>query len=148
MITTDSEINIPGTKNCDFSNIVYLLKCNKCMYGNYVSETKKNSAKNELSQKSILDSHKGIPVAKHYDQAKHFINSPSCVILDGNITTTADRQFYEQKLIHKFETYKCGLNRDMGFLSKYTFFRQSLHFSLYLGSMHLYSLLPPLDNDE
>ena len=42
--TTDTEINIPGTShifnprnhNCDSTNVVYLLMCNKCNYGNYV----------------------------------------------------------------------------------------------------------------
>ena len=29
----------PGNYNCDSSNIIYLLKCNKCNYGNYVGET-------------------------------------------------------------------------------------------------------------
>ena len=30
-----------GNYNCDSSNIVYLLMCNKCNYGNYVGETSK-----------------------------------------------------------------------------------------------------------
>ena len=46
IITTDSEINIPGTShifhpgnyNCDSSNIVYLIMCSKSNYGNYVGE--------------------------------------------------------------------------------------------------------------
>ena len=46
-------------------------------------------------------------------------------ILSGNYTTTADRQLHEQKLIQRFDTYKCGLNRDLGFLSKYAFFNRS-----------------------
>ena len=47
IITTDTEINIPGTchiyhpgnHNCDSSNIAYLLMCNKCNYCNYVGDT-------------------------------------------------------------------------------------------------------------
>ena len=134
IITTDTVINIPGTShiyhpgnyNCDSSNIVYLLMCNKCNYGNYVGETStKFCLQMNNHKKSIRDNHKGLPVAVHYNQADHSINDLSCVILSGNFTTTADRQLYEQKLIQRFDTYKCGLNRDLGFLSKYAFFNRS-----------------------
>ena len=134
IITTDTVINIPGTShiyhpgnyNCDSSNIVYLLMCNKCNYGNYVGETStKFRLRMNNHKKSIRDNHKGFPVAVHYNQADHSINDLSCVILSGNFTTTADRQLYEQKLIQRFDTYKCGLNRDLGFLSKYPFFNRS-----------------------
>ena len=116
----------PGNYNCDSSNIVYLLMCNKCNYGNYVGETStKFRLRMNNHKKSIQDNHKGLPVAVHYNQADHSINDLSCVILSGNFTTTADRQLYEQKLIQRFDTYKCGLNRDLGFLSKYAFFNRS-----------------------
>ena len=134
IITTDSEINIPGTShifhlgyyNCDSSNIVYLIMCNKCNYGNYVGEISTQfRLRMNNHKKSIRDHHKGLPVAVHYNQADHSINDLSYVILSGNSTTTADRQLYEQKLSQKFNTCKFGLNRDFGFLSKYTFFNKS-----------------------
>ena len=43
----------------------------------------------------------------------------------GNFTTMADRQLYEQKIIQKFNTYKCGSSRPLGFLSNYTLFNTS-----------------------
>ena len=73
----------------------------------------------------IRDNHKGLPVVVHYNQADHSINDLSCVILNGNFTTPADRQLYEQKLIQRFDFNKCGLNRDLGFLSKYAFINRS-----------------------
>ena len=76
-------------------------------------------------KKCIRDNHKGLPVAVLYNQADHSINDLSCVILNGNFTTTADRQLYYQKIIPKFNTYKRGLNRDLGFLSNYTFLKRS-----------------------
>ena len=79
---------------------------------------------NEQYKKGIRDNHKGFPVAVHYNQADHFINDLPCVILNGNFTTTADRQLHQQKLIQRFDSNKCGLNRDFGFLSKYDFFQQ------------------------
>ena len=75
IITTDTVINIPGTSqiyhpgnyNCDSSNIVYLLMCNKCNYGNYVGETStKFRLRMNNHKKSIRDNHKGLPVAVHY----------------------------------------------------------------------------------
>ena len=114
IITTDTVINIPGTShiyhpgnyNCDSSNIVYLLMCNKCNYGNYVGETStKFRLRMNNHKKSIRDNHKGLPIAVHFNQADHSINDLSCVILSGNFTTTADRQLYEQKIIQRFITY-------------------------------------------
>ena len=96
-----------------------------CNYGNYVDETStKFRQRMKNHKKSIRDNHKGLPVAVHYNQADHSINDLSCVILSGNFTT-ADIQLYEQKLIQRFETYKCGLNRDLGFLSMYAFLNMS-----------------------
>ena len=89
IITTDTVINIPGTShifhpgnyNCDSSNIVYLLMCNMCNFGNYVGET---STKFRLGinnhKKSIRDNHKCLPVAVHYNQTDHSINDISCCI--------------------------------------------------------------------
>ena len=51
----------------------------------------KMSAKNEQSPKSIRDNHKGLPVAVHYNQTDHSIHDLSCVILNVNFTSTADR---------------------------------------------------------
>ena len=71
VITTDSEINIPGTSHiyhpgnydCDSTNIVYLLMRNKCNYGNDVGETsKKLRLGMNNHNKSIRDNHKGLPV--------------------------------------------------------------------------------------
>ena len=47
IITTDTDINIPvtshifhrGNNNCDSTNNVYLLMCNKCYYAYYAGET-------------------------------------------------------------------------------------------------------------
>ena len=68
IISTDSEINIPGTShifypgnyNCDSSNIVYFLMCNKCNYGNDVGETStKYRLRMNNHKESIRDNHKG-----------------------------------------------------------------------------------------
>ena len=72
----------------------------------------------------MRDNHKGLPVAVHYNQAANSNNDLLYVILNGNFTTMADRQLYEQKIILKFNTYKRGLNHDLGFLSNYTFFNR------------------------
>ena len=88
---------------------------------NYVGETSTKFLLKMNHKESIRDNHKGLPVAVHYNQADHSFNGISCVILNGNLTTTADRQLYEQKLIQRLDTYKCGLNRDFCFLYKYAF---------------------------
>ena len=111
-------------------NIVYLLMCNKCNYGYYVGETStKFRLRMYYHKKSIRDNHKGLLVAVHCNQADHSINDISCAMLNGIFTTTADIQLYEQKLIQRFDSNKCGLNRDLGFLSKY-FFQMVIAFLL------------------
>ena len=67
-------------------------------------------------------------------------------MLNGNFTT-ADRQLNELKLIQRFDTYKCGLNRDSGFLSKYAFFTGHNIFAHFFENLYWRSLLPPLNND-
>ena len=97
-----------------------------CNYGNYVGETSTIfRLRMNNHKKSIRDNHKSLPVIVHYNQFDHSINDISSVILNGNFTTTADRQLYEEKKIHNLNTYKHGLNRDFGFLSNYTFFNKS-----------------------
>ena len=97
-----------------------------CNNGNYVGETStKFRLRMNNRTKSIRDYHKCLPVAVHYNQADHSINDLSCVILNGNFTTVADRQLYEQKLTPKFDIGKFDLNLDLDFLSKNTFVNKS-----------------------
>ena len=132
--TTDSEINIlgtshilhPGNYNCDSSKIACLLMCYKCNYGNYVGETSTKFRLKINSHKKInRDNHNGLPMAVHYDIIDHSINDLSGAILSRRFTTTSDRQLFEQKIVQKFNTYKRGLNRDLGFLSNDSIFNKS-----------------------
>ena len=54
---------------------------------------------NEQSHKNIPDGHKRLSVSIHYN---HSINDLRCAMLNGNFTTTADRQLCEQKLKQDF----------------------------------------------
>ena len=53
------------------------------------------------------------------------MNEISFVVSHGNFTTLVNRQLYEKNVIQKFNTYKCGINRDFGFLYENAFFIKS-----------------------
>ena len=133
MIDTRKTLQIQGTSstiqhgnyNCDSCNIVYLLMCDKCDSENDIGETS-NRQRLRLNnhKKSIRDNSRGFPAAVHFSQPDHSLKNLRCVILRGDIKTTADRLICEQTLIHKFETHSKGVNQDLSFLLPYSYFQQ------------------------
>ena len=67
-------------------------------------------ANNEQSQQGIRDTNKGLPMAAHYNQADHSI---------------IDFSLPQQR---QTDTYICGFNHELGYLSKYAF----LHIDTYI----------------
>ena len=63
------------------------------------------------------------------------MNDVSCVILNGNFTTMGITQLNEQKQVKRYDSNKCGLNRELGFLSKNALFSRSQHFSHYFENL-------------
>ena len=133
MIDTRKKLQIPGTSstiqpenyNCDSCSIVYLLMCDKCDSGNDIGDTS-NRLRLRLNnhKKSIRDISRGFPEAVHFSQLDHSLKNLRCVIVRGDIKTTADRLICEQTLIHKFKTHSKCVNQDLSFLSPYGYFHQ------------------------
>ena len=57
------------------------------------------------------------PKAVHFNQSDHSLKNMRCVILRGDIETTADRLICEQTFIHKLKTHSKGVNQDLSFFS-------------------------------
>ncbi len=106
--------------NCDSSNVIYMLICNKCNSGNYVGETEtKLRLRLNNHKKSIRDNFPGYSVAAHFNLPDHSIEDMNCVILRGDFNSNKHRQLEEQKMINKLNCCKTGLNRDLSFLAHY-----------------------------
>ena len=72
-----------------------------------------NGHRNTIRNKSTL------PVGEHFSSDGHSENDMRINILQGNLHDTHNRRTVEQKLIAKFRTHEHGLNRDLGFMSRY-----------------------------
>ena len=115
----------PGPFHCDSENVVYLLMCTRCKEGNYVGETKSKFRLRINNHKLSIRNHSnqpGYPVANHYNLRDHSISDLSCVILQGNFSSTKERKINEQKWALKLDCHNKGLNRDLAFLSHYSTF--------------------------
>ena len=99
--------------------------CSKCHSGNYIGETS-NGLRLRLNnhRKSIRDNSRGFPVDVHFNLPDQSHKNLRCVILRGDIKTTADRLICEQTLIHKLKTHSKGVNQDLSFQSPDSYFHQ------------------------
>ena len=112
----------PGNYYCNSSNVIYLIKCKKCYSGNYKGETSTFfRLRMNNDKKSIRDSNKGLPVARHFNKPGHSICDLECVILKGDFSNNADRLLEEQTLIRRLKTDTHSLNQDLDFLAPYTY---------------------------
>ena len=112
----------PGNYNCDCCNII-LLMCEKCDSGNSIWETS-NKLRFRLNnhKKSIRDNSSFFSVAVHLNQTDHSHKNLRCIILRGDIKTTANRLIYEQTFIRKLEAHWKCVDQDLSFLSPYRYF--------------------------
>ena len=108
----------PGNFNCDSSNVVYLLYCDRCPEITYIGETGTSFRHRFNNHKSsIRKNSPGFPVAEHFNLADHSFANLKVFILSGNFKTAQDRRKCEIKTILRLNTHKNGLNRDLDFMS-------------------------------
>ena len=111
----------PSNYSCDSANVVYLIHCKKCPEALYIGETggnfryRFNNHTHSIRQKKLL------PLPLHFNADDININDLKVCILKGNFKDTKHRKLTELQFIINFETNKFGFNKDISFLSKYTF---------------------------
>jgi hypothetical protein len=125
---TNFQFKIKGNYNCLSTNIVYLLECNKCHF-QYIGETKNEFRVRLNGHRSDynldLKAHenkrpmKGHPLAKHFIETQHRFSDYSAYVLQSGFTTALDRKCTESHLIHKFSSFKTGLNQNPGVFTVY-----------------------------
>ena len=126
----NSDIRVPnstdiftpvGHFNCNSSNLVYMIRCRKCADIMYIGETSQKLRKRVgQHRQSINNECVHLPVGEHFNLAGHSSNDMTVRVLKGSLSDTSQRRISEQKFILKFDTKNNGLNRDIGFLSRYT----------------------------
>ena len=130
LINCEPNFQPPGTNviikppmlTCDSPNVVYLLSCDRCNYGNYVGETSNPFRfRFNYHKKTIRDNSRGYPVAEHFNLPNHSINNIKCTLIGSGFNSLIHRKRREMQWILKLETHKRGLNRDLGFLKGYSF---------------------------
>ncbi|OCT60525.1 hypothetical protein XELAEV_18046549mg [Xenopus laevis] len=57
----------------------------------------------------------------HRFNIKHGNTDAPVTVLKGNFETQQERKEWEFKLMRKFNTLECGLDRDRSFMSRYDF---------------------------
>ena len=92
---------------------------------NYIRETS-NRLRLRLNshKKSIRDNSRGFQVAVYFKLPDHSPKKLRCVILRGDIKTTADRLICKQTFIHKFKTHSKVVDQDLSFLSPNCYIHQ------------------------
>ena len=73
-------------------------------------------------KKIIRDNSSVFSVAVHFNQTDHSHKNLRCIILRGDIKTTANRLIYEQTFIRKLEAHWKCVDQDLSFLSPYSYF--------------------------
>ena len=132
-MVTDEEIVVPPTNrslkpgpyNCDSSNVIYLLLCTLCPNIQYVGQASTSFRLRFNNHKSTIRIKKtGFPVSDHFNLPGHTLSCLKFAIIHADITDLNKRLLSESELIVKLGTNVHGLNRDMGFLSDFEFYRK------------------------
>ena len=114
----------PGPFCCDTCNVVYLITCSLCPTVQHKGQTFTSLRLRFNNHKSSIRLNKaGFPVAEHFNLPGHSLINLKFAILHGNLTDTNKRTLTEIQLIHSTGTYVYGLNRDLGFLTGFNFYR-------------------------
>ena len=71
-------------------------------------------------RQSINNKWNHLPVAEHFNKTNHTMEDMQITVLKGPIPNIHQRQIAEQKLIKHFNSTIYGLNRDLGYTTRYT----------------------------
>jgi len=113
--------NVNGNFNCNSTNLVYLIRCRQeCDDAWYIGETKQTLRERLNGHRATIRNRSTLPVGEHFSTLRHCESDIKVTVLQGNLSDTHERRTTEQRLIAKFRTHQKGLNRDLGFMSRYT----------------------------
>ena len=115
----------PGPFTCDTSHVIYLIVCTLCPDTQYIGQSSTSFRTRFNNHKSSIRLNKaGFPVAEHFNLPDHSPNCLKFAIIRGNMTQHDKRNLLETQLILRAGTHRHGLNRDLGFLSNFQFYKK------------------------
>lgn len=104
---------------------LHLRQCGICHYMHtpskyairWTNQTKINGHRQDIRQQALTK-----PVGEHFSTEGHMPGHQRILVLRHvKGATRLDQEVEEQKLISAFDCIKKGLNRDLGFLTHYTY---------------------------
>ena len=133
IINTNHTVTLPNSTvkirppklSCGSPNVVYAIYCATCELGNYIGETC-NEFRRRLNNHRSTTRKQGLktqPVPEHFSSVAHTVDDMRVVLLQSGFKSTAERRLCELKWIFKLNTKNIGLNRDVGFMEPYSFYK-------------------------
>ena len=130
-LITDSVVKIsqsytvrPPNHTCDSTNVLYSIMCGKCPGVSYIGETSTRFRTRFNNHKSsITKNHKDFPVANHFNLPNHSTQDMKVCIFGGGYKSADERKWAELRHIIQSRSFEIGLNKDLSWLSPFTFFR-------------------------
>ncbi|XP_071489266.1 uncharacterized protein [Diadema antillarum] len=113
----------PPDHTCDSSNVLYCIMCSKCPGVSYIGETSTKFRMRFNNHKSSILKHKDTPVANHFSDPRHSMKDLKVCIFGGGYKSAEDRKWAELRFIVRSRSFETGMNKDLSWLSPYTFFR-------------------------
>ena len=106
--------HINKSVNCESSNIVYLIECNKdnCR-DRYIGETKRSLMNHLAEHRGYVINHKyNMPTGAHFNTTGHNLSNMRVTILEQvmKLDDTYRKQ-REEYYIKKFNTFHAGMNK-------------------------------------
>jgi len=114
---------IKGHYSCSSTNVVYLIRCKKCIDAWYFGETC-NALHIRLNghRQTVTHNNTSLPIGEHFNLPNHSFDDLTILVVKDNFVDIHSRQKCEIENILKFGTNNSGLNRDIGFMSHYKAF--------------------------
>ncbi|XP_077775929.1 uncharacterized protein LOC144325707 [Podarcis muralis] len=115
---------ISGLFNCSSSNIIYAIKCQQCPSALSIGQIGQTLRQRINGHKSDIRNHKTEkPIGEPFSLPGHYVQDLRvAVLLQKNFRHTLEREIAELQHITKLKAMeRPGLNRDIGFMSHYTY---------------------------
>ena len=108
---------------CDTQNVVYCISCSKCPNAKYIGETGTKFRLRFNNHRSSIKHKSPLPVAEHFNSANHSFQDLQFCIIGTNFKDREARKLAEMKFITQTRSFETGLNKDLGWLSNFTFYK-------------------------
>ena len=122
-LTNDFSVSAPYA-TCDSENVVYCISCSRCPHATYIGETGTKFRLRFNNHRSSIKHKYSLPVAEHFNSSNHSLDDLKFCIIGTNFKDREARKLTEMKFIINTRSFETGLNKDLGWLSNFTFYKR------------------------